>query len=423
MLFSSCSNDDENNPEQSSNDAVSSILEIINITENSATIKAEVVSSPETVTERGVVWGTTSNPTLENNKIASGNGLGVFEVTLQNLEVETTYFVRNYARSSSGVGYSASSSFETIQASDAQVFEGDIFLTTQEDVNAFASNSYCVITGDLSIGSFQISNSIVDLTPLKSIKEVGRLIIGNNSALLSLEGLNNLITVNRGILLDKNENLQSIDALASISGNVGNLIIVNSPSLVSLDPLQGIQSLSGSADVNGASLFIAGNANLLNLNGLQNIQSIDFGIAISVNESLQNIDALSNISGVLNGSLTIFNNASLETLSGLQNINQITGNAQFSKLASISSLNSIFNLSNIGETLVIAEIPNLLNLQGLENIISVGSNIFIESNQNLSDFCNLNNLIFNGTLGGEFIVENNLYNPTLEDMQNGNCSQ
>lgn len=74
LLFSSCSNDDENNPEQSSNDAVSSILEIINITENSATIKAEVVSSPETVTERGVVWGTTSNPTLENNKIASGNG-------------------------------------------------------------------------------------------------------------------------------------------------------------------------------------------------------------------------------------------------------------------------------------------------------------------------------------------------------------
>jgi len=65
------------------------------------------------VTERGVVWDTMSRPTTEDNKIIAGSGTGEFNVTLEDLEPETTYYVRAYAINNTGTAYGPEYSFQT----------------------------------------------------------------------------------------------------------------------------------------------------------------------------------------------------------------------------------------------------------------------------------------------------------------------
>ena len=65
------------------------------------------------VTERGIVWGTSKNPTVDDNKVASGSGLGEFVVTISDLSIATTYYVRAYAVNSAGVSYGDNIQFTT----------------------------------------------------------------------------------------------------------------------------------------------------------------------------------------------------------------------------------------------------------------------------------------------------------------------
>ena len=70
-----------------------------------------------TITERGVVWATTSNPTTSNNKIAVGNGTGSFSTLVSGLTSNTTYYVRSYAINSVGTAYGTQISFTTTDGS------------------------------------------------------------------------------------------------------------------------------------------------------------------------------------------------------------------------------------------------------------------------------------------------------------------
>ena len=65
------------------------------------------------VTERGVCWATTDNPTVSDNKETSGNGVGEFTVSLSELADATTYYVRAYAINSEGISYGKTISFTT----------------------------------------------------------------------------------------------------------------------------------------------------------------------------------------------------------------------------------------------------------------------------------------------------------------------
>ena len=74
--------------------------------ETSVTIEGFVLDDGGAdVTERGVVYGTLYNPTVDDAIIASGEGTGKFSVTISGLEPETKLFVRAYAKNSVGVTY------------------------------------------------------------------------------------------------------------------------------------------------------------------------------------------------------------------------------------------------------------------------------------------------------------------------------
>lgn len=86
-----------------------------NITINSATIGGNITADGgATITERGICWSTTTNPTITNYKTASGNGTGTFTVSATGLKNKTTYYVRAYAINSIGTSYGSEISFVTL---------------------------------------------------------------------------------------------------------------------------------------------------------------------------------------------------------------------------------------------------------------------------------------------------------------------
>jgi hypothetical protein len=76
------------------------------VTQNSIAIGGTVSDDGGAeVTSRGVVWNTSPTPLLSNNFVESGSGLGNFNCTITNLELETTYYVRAYATNNAGTNY------------------------------------------------------------------------------------------------------------------------------------------------------------------------------------------------------------------------------------------------------------------------------------------------------------------------------
>jgi hypothetical protein len=65
------------------------------------------------VTERGIVYGTSTNPTTSNTKVTSGSGTGSFSVNVTALTPNTTYYIRSYAINSAGTGYGNNITFQT----------------------------------------------------------------------------------------------------------------------------------------------------------------------------------------------------------------------------------------------------------------------------------------------------------------------
>ena len=87
-------------------------VEATNVTSSSATVGGNVTNDNGTsVTERGVCWATTDNPTVSGNKIVSGKGTGSFSVTLSSLSAGTTYYVRAYAKNNEGTSYGTTITF------------------------------------------------------------------------------------------------------------------------------------------------------------------------------------------------------------------------------------------------------------------------------------------------------------------------
>ena len=87
-----------------------------NITTSSATCGGNVTDNGGSfVTERGVCWGRSHAPTIENNnKMILGNGNGSFSGVISGLTLNTTYYVRAYAINNKGTAYGEEIFFTTL---------------------------------------------------------------------------------------------------------------------------------------------------------------------------------------------------------------------------------------------------------------------------------------------------------------------
>ena len=87
---------------------------VCDISSTSATVGGNVSNDGGAiVTERGIVYSTSKEPTTSNNKVKDGSGTGNFSCNLSNLQDEVTYYVRAYAINQKGTAYGAEISFST----------------------------------------------------------------------------------------------------------------------------------------------------------------------------------------------------------------------------------------------------------------------------------------------------------------------
>lgn len=93
-----------------------SLSSIADISYTSAIITGEVSDAGNSiVSDRGIVYGLSQNPTTSDNKVQCGDGLGTFTCSLKDLEEDnTTYYVRAYAINEKGISYSDEKSFKTV---------------------------------------------------------------------------------------------------------------------------------------------------------------------------------------------------------------------------------------------------------------------------------------------------------------------
>lgn len=112
------------------------------ITSISALFSGEVVNTGgHPVLECGFCWSTTENPDIETGKkyALSEPGKGLMSYEVQDLDINTTYYVRAYARTNAGVGYSESRSFTTLNLIPPDVSEVTVSDKTTTSFKVIAS--------------------------------------------------------------------------------------------------------------------------------------------------------------------------------------------------------------------------------------------------------------------------------------------
>ena len=290
------------------------------------------------------------------------------------------------------------------------VFNGDLILSSQSEVDNFSAIQFTSINGNLIIGdpnanpTAASSTDITDISALSSIQSIsGRLEIKFNDNLQSLQGLEQITEVTNLIIAENNA-LTSLNGLNGLT-NIEYLGISNNDQLTSIAQLGNVSSLGTTR--------IANNPLLASLNGLENITSLG-AIILRNNPLIGDLQPLSNLTELTE--LHIDNCDSITSLEGLEQITELLYFWIYNN-DGLTSLNGLQNLVSMQPTFITS--------------IAIGSrpddcnDCFTPSpNNNLNDFCALQNLFTNGNgTSVEVRIENNAYNPTPQDIANGNCSQ
>ncbi|MFS4447757.1 hypothetical protein [Maribacter sp. 2307UL18-2] len=391
------------------------------------------------ITDRGVVWGTSTGPTISDNKIANGTGKGKFNSTIEGLEANVTYHVRAYATNSAGTAYGNELSFNTLESEPiAKIFEGDVILTSQKEVDDFGALAYTEITGALKIKDENNPSSIKNLKPLNTISVIGdSLVINNNQVLIDFEGFSELKKIDDDLIIANNNALNKIDGFEELLYVGGEFIIYNEKSTFSLNGFNklttvernmalvgvfagkisdivgfdNLESINGLLTLSGVTGEINAFKNLSIVRGrllLQELVSItDFRflsslahvegqIRVAANGALESFEGLESLTDI--DGLYVLLNKSLKSLKGLESLKMVEGGVTISineKLTDLDGLQKITKITNGG--LDINQNQNLISLHGIDNLNSVAAGVEIWNNISLESLDGLQGLELTGS--------------------------
>jgi len=107
---------------------------ITGITNSSAVCGGKITTDGGgAVTDKGICWSTTSQPTLLNNKITVNSDSTFFSCSITGLLAGSTYYVRAYATNSAGTAYGDQANFSTIYSDALKVtdIDGNVYNTVK----------------------------------------------------------------------------------------------------------------------------------------------------------------------------------------------------------------------------------------------------------------------------------------------------
>lgn len=253
-------------------------------------------------------------------------------------------------------------------------YNGNVVLVTQADVNEFARQGTMVISGDLTIG-MRLNPETSDLNDLSMLSRLVR-VRGDlkilETALVDLQGLENLRGIEGDLHISSNDELTSITQLSGMEEINGILTFDHNPLVTDLSAFDGLAGIND--------LRVSQNTGLESLFDMSNVQDLA-RFYINGNNGLR---SLNGPSPARIESLWISHNHVLNDLKGLENttqINRLVIQAN-NRLRSVEGLD---NLSSLTDSLVLRSNPELIDLNGMGYLqtgpeyLSVHSNPKLES--------------------------------------------
>ena len=280
-----------------------------------------------------------------------------------------------------------------------------ITFETQQEIDDFASSHPgCMeIEGDLTVLEAS-PGTILDLKGLSQLTAIyGDLNIGTswqfgNTALRSLEGLENITFIGGNLTIASNHELESLSPLKNLD-SVG--VDISVRYCFSLPSLEGLENL----EIANRNLFIENNTLITSLKGLDNIRFVGKILSVKNNESLLSLEGLEKLRKVVQATF-IIDNKDLKSLESLTNLNYpgslgIHGNDDLFTLKGLENLDTIGNGAELSSTNFLQIVGNA-RLRSLSTLRSVNHfdvfRIYITDNPWLSA-CNepfICNHLFNG---------------------------
>ncbi|GEM_PF-4555533 len=392
------------------------------------------------------------------------------------------------------------------------IFQGDMVLESQADLDAITAE-YTKITGRLKIGN-DANGDITDLSKLSKVRTVDFLEVDGNGILEDLSGLESLDSIITGNLTVRdNPQIRSLNGLQGLSYMRNDIAILNNALLTTLDGLDNLLTVDevfiGKEGWNGPAGAERPNPRLTDYCALTNVVTANI-TALNGNRSVITAnpynptfdeilagtcagDPVSDL--VLTGGLRVNTQAEVDALPEYTEItgelvigldaatNDITDLSKFSKLtkiggrlliqrtpgitdlkgfsaltsvgaieginvgelvirenASLVSLEGLENLTFIADDFGVLDNPELITLKGVENLADVRNRIFIgyqgwqglggtvKPNPKLTDYCAIRQVITSigvSVLEGRECTINNgdFFSPDFQDVLEGRCTE
>lgn len=210
------------------------------------------------------------------------------------------------------------------------------------------------------------------------------------------------------------EDLISLDGLDNID-HIDHLELNGNSSLASVVSLSNLHVLGD---------FWCGGNNITTLPTMSNLTELK---SLSIyNSKITSLDGLNSVTKVIDVDLS--SNSQLTSLHGLENLTTFAG-LRINGCPNVTSLNALSSVTAVidhAETFtdkyegIQVAGTNISSLDGFENIISFNGDLKFDYNLHLTDFCAVSNFIANAET---VLIEDNGFNPELQDFVNGNCSQ
>lgn len=141
----------------------------LNITNTTAEIGGSILDGGGlAISQRGICFGLNPNPTILDNIMNAGNGLGLFSVIIKNLKENSKYFVRAYAVNSKGTSYGNEQIFTTLAPAQA-------LIPREENTKVIEVKSKTGrIWMDRNLGAIQVATSSTDQLSYGDLYQWGR---------------------------------------------------------------------------------------------------------------------------------------------------------------------------------------------------------------------------------------------------------
>ena len=310
---------------------------------------------------------------------------------------------------------------------DTGVFNGDVTIRTQEDIDALRGCR--VIDGDLII---RTDASTLDFSPLDGLQTITQdFVIRQNLSLTSVSGFGALSRVGGVLSIFLNEALTSVPSFPQLRRVVDGIFIDDNTSLASLTGFGALESVFGGFSVSN-------NASLTSITGFGALESAgDF--SIFNNNALLSFSGFGQLKevgtgGRIGGSFRVSGNESLTSFSGFEQLSKvgsgILGGFEISDNPSLVSIPAFNALTNVGgssgpftPTFFISNNDALPSISGFESLAVVEPNVdvslSISDNDALVSIAGFDSLSSDGFRGGmSRINDNDIFDCTVPPQSN-----